>query len=247
MPITPEQFIQKHTKIVEPLNKQIALNFWKAAVTGKTKYFKTYARMEKKMADIFSNKKEFKTVEGFKKSKVQDPILRRQIDLIHKSYKTKQGDKAVIRKLIDKNAKLEQAFNTFRANYKGEKVTENKIKDILKETKNSKEAENAWDAGKQIGNSVAKKILEIVELRNKLAKQLGYKNYYAMSFDLQELNEKEMYALFDKLEKLTREPFLKLKKGMDKQLAKEFKISEKDLRPWHYRDPFFQQRRSPVN
>ena len=50
-----------------------------------------------------------------------------------------------------------------------------------------------------------------------------------------------MIALFDELDALTREPFLKAKAEIDARLAKSYGIAPGDLRPWHFHDPFFQE------
>src|SRR5262249_30813013 len=58
------------------------------------------------------------------------------------------------------------------------------------------------------------------------------------------LNEQEgpqIIALFDELDELTREPFKAAKDEIDSQLAKRSKVEVRDLMPWHYHDPFFQE------
>ncbi|MGE3809070.1 MAG: M2 family metallopeptidase, partial [Gemmataceae bacterium] len=82
---------------------------------------------------------------------------------------------------------------------------------------------------------------ELVKLRNQAAVQLGFKNFHAMQLYLNEQDEKELMALFDELDELTREPFQFAKKDIDNRLAKSYQIPVTALGPWHYHDPFFQQ------
>ncbi len=77
-------------------------------------------------------------------------------------------------------------------------------------------------------------------MRNRAAREMGFANYYAMSLQLQELNEDTLFALFDRLEKLTRPLFTAYKADLDRQLADRFHLWIDQLRPWHYADPFFQ-------
>ena len=58
---------------------------------------------------------------------------------------------------------------------------------------------------------------------------------------LNEQNEKDLIALFDELDDLTREPFKAAKADIDARLAKHFGVKEAELMPWHYMDPFFQE------
>jgi peptidyl-dipeptidase A len=58
---------------------------------------------------------------------------------------------------------------------------------------------------------------------------------------LTELSQTQVLKLFDELDALTRAPFARAKSEIDQRLAKDYGINVKDLRPWHYHDPFFQE------
>ena len=57
---------------------------------------------------------------------------------------------------------------------------------------------------KQVGLEVEEDLLKLVKLRNKGARSLGFGNYYSMALKLDELDEKELFALFDELEQIGR-------------------------------------------
>jgi peptidyl-dipeptidase A len=80
-----------------------------------------------------------------------------------------------------------------------------------------------------------------VTLRNQAARQLGFPNYYSMQLTLQEIDEDELFRLFDELDDLTREPFAALKAKIDAERAARFGITPAELRPWHFGDLFFQE------
>ena len=84
-------------------------------------------------------------------------------------------------------------------------------------------------------------LLKLVKLRNKGARSLGFGNYYSMALKLDELDEKELFALFDELERETTPLWKEYKGALDARLAKRFGTTPEGLRPWHYADPFFQE------
>ena len=72
---------------------------------------------------------------------------------------------------------------------------------------------------------------ELVKLRNQAAKELGFKNYHALQLYLNEQSQDAVIKLFDELDDLTREPFLKAKAEIDARLAKSYGIEPGDLSP----------------
>jgi peptidyl-dipeptidase A len=235
-------FIKEYEGKVQPLIKKINLASWEASVTGNREKYKEAATAEKQLASILSSKEDFEKVKNFLNGEIKDKDIKRQLKLIYNSYAMKQGDEKLLSEIINKKAEIEEKFNTFRATLDGKKVTDNQLKTILKtETKNMKKRKTAWLASKQIGNQVAEDILYLAKLRNKLAKSLGYGNYFKMSLALNEQSEKEVIGLFDLLDKMIAPEFAKVKDEIDTILAKRYKIKKSKIMPWHMEDPFFQE------
>ena len=99
----------------------------------------------------------------------------------------------------------------------------------------------AWEASKQVGREVEHDLLALVRLRNEGARSLGFSNFYAMSLELDELDERELFELFDELDRETTPLWQEYKPELDRQLGRRFGIAADALRPWHYADPFFQE------
>ena len=136
---------------------------------------------------------------------------------------------------------LESLFNNFRAELGGEKVSDNRIKEILKSEGRPEVRKAAWEASKQIGAEAAEGVRELARLRNAEAKRLGFRDHFAMSLELQELNEDRLFATFERLFQLSEEPYAAYKDTLDSYLAGRFRVKSSELRPWHYSDPFFQE------
>ncbi len=236
------EFLKRHVNKVEPLHKEVNLSYWNAAVSGRKADYEKVARLELQLRKIYANRSDFEKVRSFKESgRVNDPLLRRQLDLLYLSYLENQIRPDLLQKLVSLGTEIENIFNTFRAEIDGKQVTNNEILDILRHGTDLTLRQKAWEGSKQIGPVVATKLLHLVRLRNEAAVSLGFANFYEMSLVVSEQEPAEMTALFDSLDKKTEAPFRKQKQEMDAILAGRYGILPEEIKPWHYEDPFFQE------
>ncbi len=105
----------------------------------------------------------------------------------------------------------------------------------------SAERRAAWEAGKKVGPVVVGDLMELVALRNRAARKLGFENYHVLQLYCGEQDQQQVLKLFDQLDELTRAPFHEAKAEIDAALAKGYGITVAELCPWHYHDPFFQE------
>ena len=125
-------------------------------------------------------------------------------------------------------------FNTHRGVYQGREVSDNVLKGVLSKEKDSRKRREAWEAQKSVASAVAPLLVQLVKLRNKAARGMGYKNYYEMSLRFDEQDPDEVFRIFDDLAARTDEPFRALKADIDRQLAARWGIRPDDMQPWHY-------------
>lgn len=234
-----QEFIENHVALVKPLSKEANIAYFDAITTGKPELYKKAEELQIEIEKIYNDKKGFENIKRFNEQKISNKLLRRQVEHLYRSFLGSQGDIELIKKIIELSTKLENQFNSYRANINGRELTDNEIKDILKsETDNSKLKE-AWEASKKQGEIVEKELVELIKLRNKLAVSLGFKNYYYMSLELSEQNPDDIFRIFRKLDKLTKKPFKNLKNEVDEILKRRYNVNK--LMPWHYQDLFFQE------
>ncbi len=235
-------FIKNYVEKVAPLYKQANLASWEASTTGNPEKYKEAAKIEFEIAKIHSNRDDFLKLKEFLKEDIKDRVLKRQLTLIYLAYAGKQGDPNILKEIIDLQNSIEERFNTFRANLNGKKVTDNQLKEILrKEKRDMKLRKDAWLASKQIGKVVAEDVIKLAKLRNKLARSLGYRDYFDMALQLNEQTPEEIIGLLDELDREIAPEYAKVKKDIDRMLAERYGISSKKIMPWHYEDPFFQE------
>jgi len=236
------QLVDAHLKIVRPLEIKASIAWWNANTTGSDDEFKRKEEVQNELNAALSNKERFA---AFKKlhdaGNVAEPILKREVDLLYLQYLEKQVDADLLKKMTANGVAIEKAFNVYRAHHNGVELADGKVRDILKNSTDAKELQAVWESSKGVGAVVEKELKELVALRNQAAKSLGFDNFHSMMLILNEQDPKEVLKLFDDLDAMTREPFLKAKAEIDERLAKRFNGSVVDLRPWHYQDPFFQE------
>lgn len=226
----------------KPLTLEAEAAWWEANITGTDAAYERKRVTDKALVDLHSDHEMFAQLKAFKeKGEVRDPVLRRELDVMYRAFLPGQADPQLQKQIVDLENDVEQTFNTHRGRVGEKSLTENEIREILATTTDSAQAEAAWKAYMDVGAQVDGKLRELARLRNQLARELGFRDYFALSLVLQELEEDKLFKIFDELDTLTREPFASVKADMDVIRAARFCLPVTDLKPWHYGDLFFQE------
>lgn len=226
----------------EPLYIEQQQAWWDANITGTDEAFNRRRDAERRILKLRADRDTFARIKALRDGgKVTDPVRRRILDCLYLEFLPAQGDPERAKRIVDLEATAEQIFNLHRSPFDGKDHTENDIREILIGTSDPKAAEKAWKAYMDVGAKVDSTLRELVRLRNETARELGFPNFFAMTLATQEIDEAELFRLFDELDALTREPFERFKKEFDAQRAARFGITAAELRPWHYGDLFFQE------
>jgi peptidyl-dipeptidase A len=237
------KLVEQHTANLRPLEIAAARAWWDANISGKDDDYKKKADTQNRIDEVLADNKMFAKVKELKgQSKdIDDLVLRRAIEILYLTYLEKQVDPELLKKMVAKSNEVEKKFNVFRATVDGQELTDSKVRNRLKSSRDSQELQAVWEASKKVGAAVEADLKELVKLRNEAAGKLGFKNYHVMMLVLNEQDGGQLLKLFDELDELTREPFKAAKADLDTRLAKRCNIGVADLRPWHYQDPFFQE------
>lgn len=235
-------FLARVEPEIRRLETAVGEAYWEATTTGRKEAEERYARLKEELLRLFSNREDFAALQRWKESgAVADPLLARQLTLLHKEYLANQIDAGTIAELVRRETEIESDFTNFRAEVDGQRLSDNEIRQILGRESDPEARRRAWEGSKQIGRQVAGKVVELVRLRNRVARGLGFENYHAMSLQLSEIDAGELFAVLDRLKRLTDAPFAARKAELDRRLARRFGVEPDRLCPWHYSDPFFQE------
>src|SRR5262245_26763392 len=240
-----KRFLAAHEARLRPLDIAAALAWWNANISGKDEDFKKKEEAQNRIDEALSDKDRFAELKQIKqlrdKGEVEDKVLARGVDVLYLMYLEKQVDPALLKKISARANAVEQKFNVFRAKVDGKELTDSQVREVLKKSNDSHRRQLVWEASKVVGAEVEADLKELVALRNEMAKQLGFKNFHALQLYLNEQDGEELIKLFDELDALTRDPFLKAKVEIDERLAANVNKKPADLLPWDYHDPFFQE------
>ncbi len=235
-------FIESHVGKVAPLEKEQNLVYWDASLTGKEESYRKYSELEARIKEVYSDPENFRFLRKIRDSgKVEDPLLKRQLDLLYLSFQGNQIDPDLMKEIVTLASEIENEFSVYRGEIDGKEVTDNDIDQVLKTERDSVRREKAWLTYTARGALVRDKVLTLVGLRNRAARDLGYSNHYEMSLTLQEQDPDEIRSIFDRLAEETEEPFARLMEQINRALAEWYGVEPGELMPWHYEDPHFQE------
>ena len=239
--VTPQQFIKQHLLVVEPLEKAATLAAWNASITGHEGDYERAATSQLELEKVYADPEGFQLLNGWRSSVSLDPQLRRQVQILYLQFLEKQVPSELLEAAIALQNDIDRTFSTFRGRIGDEAFTDNDLQEILRTSRDSPRLQAAWEASKKVGEAVAPQLLDLVRLRNRIAQELGFDNYFTLQLELQEFEEKDFLRLFDDLDSLTRDAFEIMKADVDKRLAKRCRIRVDQLQPWHYQNAFFQE------
>lgn len=237
-----KEIISSTESKIKPLQKEANSAYWEGTITGSAQSFDIYAKATIKITEIYSDKTTFEELKQIKESgKIKTPELIRELEIIYNTFLGNQADTSLLNAIIKKGAILEQKYAEFRANVKGKLISDNEIEKILSSSTNNFELEEAWKAHKKIGELVSQDVIELVKMRNDVAKSIGFENYHTMSLELSGQDPKELISLFDELDSLTLPAFIETKNEMDSIFSIRYGVPKEKLMPWNYQDRFFQE------
>jgi len=235
-------FISAYEEKVIPLYKDAALASWNANITGTDADWAKSEKASFELSGFFTDSTAFIQLKELKESGlVRDSLLARQLELIYNSYLGGQVDPELLREQIRMETEISKKYSNFRALMNGKELSDNEIEQILRNSKASADLKAAWEAHKMIGPVVAEDIIRLVRHRNMIAQKTGFSNYHEMTLKLSGQDPEEVTRIFDELDELTRDGFVKLKGDIDAYFAKRYGLKTGELKPWHYQNRFFQE------
>lgn len=233
--------IDRVSEALAERSKRRAEAAWRLATTGSDEAAKTLAKESIALDRLLADPETWLSVRRFvQDGATSDAALDRSLVLLEKQMATRQGDRSVREEILRKEAELRRVYGTFRGRIDDVGHAFSDLERILQESDDVALRKKAWEASKQVGAEVRDQVVELVQLRNQVARSLGHRDHFAMELELQELSEDKLFATLAKLEKATRTPFRTRKAVHDAELARRFDCSANEIRPWHYSNPFFQ-------
>jgi peptidyl-dipeptidase A len=225
---------------IGPLKQARNVSWWDVNVEATDENERRHAEAELAYTDALADETLFAELESARRNG-GDPVDLRRLELLRNEMLPQQIPAPLRTRIVELEAAVEARFARHRAVVRGEQVDENEVKRILRESDDSAERREAWEAAKTVGAAVADEVRQLARLRNEAARSLGYRDWFALSLATDEMDEAKLAATLAEADRATAEPFARWKGTLDARLAERFGVHVSELRPWHYADPFFQE------
>ena len=235
------EIIADYERRIRPIEVEVGRRWWEANVTGSDEAYRLKQEAENRLDDALADRDRFARLKTCDEAMLTDKLLARQVHLLYLQALPKQVAPELLKQIVSRANAIEMRFNVYRAKVGDKELADSEVRRVLKESRESSQRRATWEASKGVGREVEQDLRTLVQLRNKSARELGFADFYAMQFELNEQKSDEVLEMFDELDRLTRRPFEQAKHEVDRRLAESFSIGVDELRPWHYHDPFFQE------
>lgn len=232
--------VQGAEETLAPLAVERNVAWWDANVDASDENERRRADRELAYSNALADNELFDAVRAARVNGASG-LVRRRLDLLHDLMLPQQIPAALRERIVELEASVEVRFARHRGVVRGKEVDDIEIKRILRESDDPDERREAWEASKTVGAAVADDVRELAQLRNEAARSLGYRDWFALSIAVSELDEEKLFATLAECDQATAVPFERWKAGVDGRLAARFGCDASELRPWHYADPFFQE------
>ena len=231
--------VEEAQAMLAPLDRSRNVAWWDANVEATDESERRRADAELEWSNTLAERELFDRVQRAPTN--GDGLVERQLDLLRNLMLPHQLPESLRARIIELEASVEARFARHRGVVRGEEVDDNAIKRILRESDDSAERREAWEASKTVGAAVADDVRELARLRNEAARALGHRDWFALSLATDEMEEERLVETLAEADRATRGPFARWKAELDTRLAERFGLAVSELRPWHYADPFFQE------
>ncbi len=235
-----EELVAELEARLRPLEVELAEAWWESNTRSspEAEVRKTGAELARR--ELLADPTLFAELRAARREPASDPLLDRQVHLLHDAFVPHQVPDDLRRAIVELETRVESVFNNFRGTVDGRRVDDNEILEILRASDDTAERRRAWEAAKQIGPEVADRVRELARLRNRAARDLGFRDHFALALATSELDEDRLFATLGDVDRATSSPFAAWKRALDDRLAARFGCTVEELRPWHLDDPFFQ-------
>lgn len=234
--------VDEHVARRAPLERESHEAEWQLARSSDEKWERESVRLGTEIRTLLADRETFAELKTLREAGIPgDPGLAREAERLHLEQAGNQVDPSLLKQLVELEMRAEATFGRFRPQVDGKPLTENGIRQILRDSDDVALRRRTWEAAKDIGREVAPLVVEMAKLRNRAAHEVGYDNYHTMALKLQEIEPSFLFEVLASLEELTAEPYDEAIRELFERLGRRFGTTAAGIRPWHLADPFFQE------
>ncbi len=125
-------------------------------------------------------------------------------------------------------------LNSFEFKLRGKPITVNEINRLLESSTDLAERQAVWEASKESGKALKDGLIKLRDLRNGVAKEMGYHDYFALQVAGYGMTTEEMVALNDEFLRVLRPLYVQLHTWVKHKLAEKFRQPVPKRIPAHW-------------
>src|SRR5579859_656148 len=221
--------------------RRASLAWWTASITGQAGDYQRMESAERAVNRHYARPQTYQRLVRLADGPDLDALTRRRLQRLRKRYRSKQAPVEMLDRITRAESAVQETYSTFRAQFDGHSATDNELEEVLRTARESPRLQTAWEARKQIGPVVADDLRRLAHLRNEAAQAIGFEDFWQAQLLLDELDPEQLLHTLEAVDVSTTAPFQAMKRDLDQHLATRFSVDVRELRPWHYSDPFFQE------
>lgn len=236
--VSPSQIVQDLNQQYEKAHKAFEDNFWATKMDLKGNSSGALAQTKTDYDNFLGNAKNLEAVRKALQDSQLTPQLKKTLEIMQKTflcYITEDPKATAVKeKLNNLEAELQQWRNQMALGWMDQsgqlhKASSVQLRNTMRTDADESVRKACWEGGmRAIGPHVAEKLCEIVKLRNKLARSLGYEDFYDYKVKTAEgFSKRELFEKLAPLEAATRP----LMAAARQALAKE--KGQAALQPWN--------------
>lgn len=235
-----QRFIDRYTKEYVNLYARSAEAQWKAnieIVPGDNDNSLNAQKADEAMAAFTGSRENIDQARRFLNNKENlSGKQQKQLELIlYAAANNPQTIAEVVKERIRAENQQTQQLYGFQYILNGKKVSTNELDDILKNENDLKKRLQAWEASKEVGQTLKEGLVNLRGLRNKTVSELGYPDYFTYQVSDYNMSTDEMMETMERLMRELYPLYRELHTWMRYDLAKKYKVKEvPDYLPAHW-------------
>ncbi len=237
-----EVFLATVTGLISPVANSTNIADWQAATDVTPEHTGQRSGADKALAALVGSTAIIdKTKTMLKSEKQLDDVTARQLRKLLLGAAESPGTiPEVVARRVELEAKQSGILDgyTFCLQPKGNTcarpITANDIDDVLKKSRDLAERQRVWTVSKEIGRPLKPGLVELVKLRNQVAREMGYHSYFALKVADYGMTVDEMMKLLADTLATTKPLYDGLHCWAKNQLATRYKRPTPRLIPAHW-------------
>jgi peptidyl-dipeptidase A len=156
------------------------------------------------------------------KNELNELTVRELNQLLLNAAEVPMTNPELVNKRVEAETKQASILNSFEFKLNGQKITANEIDNKLEKSTDLAERKAVWEASKQSGPALKPNLVVLRDLRNGVAKEMKYPDYFALQVSNYGMTTDEMLKMLDDWMTTLRPLYLQLHTWAKYKLADKF-------------------------